>query len=80
MYRECMIRTTVSISDDVGEILKHQAKVNGTNLAAEIAKAAEDAVWRIRIADHGRWLEENPEVAEELNETMMLFWNQGDDS
>ncbi|MGH8791607.1 MAG: hypothetical protein ACRDXX_03070 [Stackebrandtia sp.] len=69
-----MMRTTVSIPDDVGEVLVAQAKANGTNLAAEIAKAAEDAVWRIRIADHGRWLRDNPEIKKEHQAQMTRLW------
>ncbi|WP_147140240.1 hypothetical protein [Stackebrandtia albiflava] len=69
-----MIRTTVSIPDDVGAILADLAKKNGTNLAAEIAKATEETVWRRRIADHGEWLRANPEVKTAHEEQMMRLW------
>ncbi|MFN2497292.1 MAG: hypothetical protein ABR608_15540 [Pseudonocardiaceae bacterium] len=60
------MKTTIALPDELYATVKHWASTDGTSINSWMQDAIEREAFRRRCVAHGRWLEINPGIRDEL--------------
>lgn len=60
------MKTTIALSDDLYDVVKHWASADGTSINSWMHEAIEREAFRRRCIAHGQWMDANPAIRDEL--------------